>query len=209
MERPPSPTPSTSAATTSTASSPRSTELHLNTSQTKLGQPHHPSSRFRHVPFRAAVSSHHTSASPALAKRPSPLSSQHRSVPHELLNGSSLPSDNPTLKITSPPPLPFQHSVHNDGSSLPFDIPRNPSGTGSLSSLPSHNDNSNPHRSLQAESRSPSLNSPYRPGFQPRGVYRYRTDDYLTARDLVKKEGQVERQRLERRLEKVIAIDRT
>ncbi|KAG2020423.1 hypothetical protein CC2G_005767 [Coprinopsis cinerea AmutBmut pab1-1] len=55
--------------------------------------------------------------------------------------------------------------------------------------------------------------APYRPGFQPKGVYRPRTDEFLAIRR-VKREGEgeegrlkrIERTKLERRLEKLIAL---
>lgn len=57
------------------------------------------------------------------------------------------------------------------------------------------------------------LSIPYRPGFQPKGVLRYLTDDFLTLRTL-KRDGadisrglkRVERNKLERRLEKLIGL---
>ena len=57
------------------------------------------------------------------------------------------------------------------------------------------------------------LSIPYRPGFQPRGVLRYLTDDFLALRTL-KRDGadntggmkRVERNKLERRLEKLIDL---
>lgn len=54
--------------------------------------------------------------------------------------------------------------------------------------------------------------APYRPGFQPKGVYRPLTDDFLEIRR-AKRDGEseggmtrVERTKLERRLEKLIAL---
>ncbi len=51
--------------------------------------------------------------------------------------------------------------------------------------------------------RSPA---PYRPGFQPKGVYRPRTDEFVEARSLSRDVGRIERTRLERRLEKLINL---
>ncbi|KAI0831511.1 FYVE zinc finger-domain-containing protein [Trametes gibbosa] len=51
--------------------------------------------------------------------------------------------------------------------------------------------------------RSPA---PYRPGFQPKGVYRQRTDEFLEARKNSRDAGRIERTRLERRLEKLVAL---
>lgn len=44
---------------------------------------------------------------------------------------------------------------------------------------------------------------PYRPGFQPKGVYRQRTDEFLELRSSVRDKNKIETRRLERRLEKV------
>ncbi|THH08176.1 hypothetical protein EW145_g2887 [Phellinidium pouzarii] len=46
----------------------------------------------------------------------------------------------------------------------------------------------------------------YRPGFQPRGVYRPRTDDFLSLRMRASEVGRVERTRLERRFEKLVDL---
>ena len=57
-----------------------------------------------------------------------------------------------------------------------------------------------------------SKHAPYRPGFQPRGIYRPLTDDFLAIRRSIRDgEGddgikRVERTKLERRLEKLIAL---
>ncbi|KAH6918704.1 FYVE zinc finger-domain-containing protein [Coprinopsis sp. MPI-PUGE-AT-0042] len=55
--------------------------------------------------------------------------------------------------------------------------------------------------------------APYRPGFQPKGAYRQRTDEYLSVRKIKRagegEEGRlmrIERTKLERRLEKLIAL---
>jgi hypothetical protein len=56
-----------------------------------------------------------------------------------------------------------------------------------------------------------SKHAPYRPGFQPRGIYRPLTDDFLAIRRSIRDGGdggtkRVERTKLERRLEKLIAL---
>ncbi|EKM55455.1 uncharacterized protein PHACADRAFT_256089 [Phanerochaete carnosa HHB-10118-sp] len=48
--------------------------------------------------------------------------------------------------------------------------------------------------------------APYRPGFQPKGVYRPRTDEFLEARKRNGDKDRVEQTRLERRLEKLINL---
>lgn len=48
--------------------------------------------------------------------------------------------------------------------------------------------------------------APYRPGFQPRGVYRSLTDDFVSSRCRRRDTERVERMKLERRLEKLISL---
>lgn len=84
--------------------------------------------------------------------------------------------------------------------------------------LPSHSVTSSPSHGLTpstltssaampSASRAPGRSSaPYRPGFQPKGVYRPRTDEFVEARNQNRDAGRVERTRLERRLEKLINL---
>ena len=48
--------------------------------------------------------------------------------------------------------------------------------------------------------------APYRPGFQPRGVYRLRTDEFTEHRKQIHDLDRIERTKLERRLEKLIDL---
>ncbi|KAF9228723.1 hypothetical protein BS17DRAFT_690658 [Gyrodon lividus] len=48
--------------------------------------------------------------------------------------------------------------------------------------------------------------APYRPGFQPKGVYRPRTDEFFEARKAKSDNTRIERTKLERRLEKLINL---
>lgn len=48
--------------------------------------------------------------------------------------------------------------------------------------------------------------APYRPGFQPKGVYRPLTDEFLEVRRSRRDVGRVEQTRSERRLEKLINL---
>ena len=73
----------------------------------------------------------------------------------------------------------------------------------SLSPSPAMTPSTSAASSRTAAGRSPA---PYRPGFQPRGVYRPRTDEFVAARMSSRDAGRVERTRLERRLEKLIAL---
>jgi rabenosyn-5 len=56
-----------------------------------------------------------------------------------------------------------------------------------------------------SHSSSSSL-APYRPGFQPKGVYRSLTDDFVSSRCRRRDTERVERMKLERRLEKLISL---
>lgn len=56
------------------------------------------------------------------------------------------------------------------------------------------------------ERSAPRSPAPYRPGFQPKGVYRPRTDEFIEARKASRDVGRIERTRLERRLEKLIDL---
>ena len=84
----------------------------------------------------------------------------------------------------TPPKVPSPTSAISSATSSP---------TPSLSTLPVHNST---HR----------LPAPYRPGFQPKGVYRPRTDDFMADRKESSDRGRVERTKLERRLEKLIDL---
>ncbi|KAF9049250.1 hypothetical protein BDZ89DRAFT_941093 [Hymenopellis radicata] len=95
-------------------------------------------------------------------------------------------------------------SLHASPTASPVPPPN------SISPSPSHHAAPPPSRTATATppyARSPA---PYRPGFQPKGVYRPRTDEFITlrkvARDGVESAGRIERTKLERRLEKIIAL---
>ncbi|KIJ44062.1 hypothetical protein M422DRAFT_252555, partial [Sphaerobolus stellatus SS14] len=96
-------------------------------------------------------------------------------VPHSALPVSPSPSPSATPAAVSPvtsPPI----STHSRIPST--SLPQSPSPT--------------PRRSA----------APYRPGFQAKGVYRPRTDEFLAARNSQREQGKIEERRLERRLEK-------
>ena len=100
--------------------------------------------------------------------------------PHRVF--SQLPPPPPPPKITSPPPM---------GPSPTLAAPPVTSPQTSSSSLP------------KVTNRLPA---PYRPGFQPKGVYRHRTDEFALARKVKSDAGRIERTKLERRLEKLIHL---
>jgi hypothetical protein len=85
----------------------------------------------------------------------------------------------------SPNPTPIGSPLRPASLELPKVSPKAPS---SKSPMP------NPH------------NVPYRPGFQPKGVYRDRTDEFAAVRRVTSDRGRIERSKLERRLEKLIDL---
>ncbi|OSD08660.1 hypothetical protein PYCCODRAFT_1429722 [Trametes coccinea BRFM310] len=120
------------------------------------------------------------------------------------------PSSRPSTQAPSPAP-----SVPPPGPSGP------PPRTSSLMMSPTQQPVTLPHvASSPALTPSTSVSStvtgasvkparspaPYRPGFQPKGVYRPRTDEFIEARNHSRDVGRIERTRLERRLEKLINL---
>ncbi|KAL4075401.1 FYVE zinc finger-domain-containing protein [Scleroderma yunnanense] len=94
-------------------------------------------------------------------------------------------------QLTPPPPPPKTTFPSPMGPSSTLAAPPVTSPQTSTSSLP------------KVTNRSPA---PYRPGFQPKGVYRPRTDEFVLARKVKSDAGRIERTKLERRLEKLINL---
>lgn len=64
-----------------------------------------------------------------------------------------------------------------------------------------------PHTPQTSISAAPArAPAPYRPGFQPKGVYRPRTEEFTEARSTRRNVGRIERTKLERRLEKLTQL---
>lgn len=96
---------------------------------------------------------------------------------------------------------PIQRSSSLGPVSPPRTATPSPSAT-SPASIPSPASSS-----ASLHTRAPTRSSvPYRPGFQPKGVYRPRTDEFLLERKAKQNEDRIERTRLERRLEKLINL---
>ncbi|KAG1748924.1 FYVE zinc finger-domain-containing protein [Suillus paluster] len=119
---------------------------------------------------------------------------------------SSMVSPLPPPKIYSPTPTPA--SLPLASTSAPVSAPTSTSASPAAStpSLPSTSSapaSSSAHTRTSTPARSAA---PYRPGFQPRGLYRPRTDEFTELRNKRTDEGRVERTKLERRLEKLIAL---
>ncbi|KAI0312178.1 FYVE zinc finger-domain-containing protein [Amylostereum chailletii] len=126
------------------------------------------------------------SSSPASQPQPPPKDAPSLSLdvrPHQAEQPPKPPTKSPSPRQTpaitpAVSPAPVSTSLPRPGSSTPV------SRTTSSSRTP----------------------APYRPGFQPKGVYRPRTDEFLEARRARRDVGRVDRTRLERRLEKLISL---
>ncbi|KAI9446380.1 FYVE zinc finger-domain-containing protein [Lactarius indigo] len=185
-------------------------------------------STFRHIPSRAtttpvAPSPLSIGNYPRVGSLPSRnLDPNKASRPYSRLSTVTLsshsspaaaPQDVPTSKAaasTQPQGNTDQHTlIKTAGATLPADppvsVPRTPTETPSYT----------PAAPSPAISPSPSSvrtstlvrsSAPYRPGFQPKGVYRPLTDEFLEARREHRDSGRVEQTRLERRLEKLINL---
>ena len=196
---------------TSTSSSPNTVEtLDFNAPPRSQSTPIK-SSTFRRLPLRKAqrtpvdqtpTHSHNTSVSSLQA----PMHSQDTSVPSLLprsnkgskevgstpavLPGSLEPLSIPSIKVDTNPHHPAIPSPVSKSSSLKSDV-------------------STPNKPTPSVSRK---QVPHLPGFQPGGVVRVLTDDFLSARRMKREaEGEggmkrVERTKLERRLEKIINL---
>ncbi|KAG9225965.1 hypothetical protein CCMSSC00406_0006413 [Pleurotus cornucopiae] len=115
------------------------------------------------------------------------------------------PAPDATLPIVPP----ARGSSLNQTSSTPPPPPPPPAQLQSRPSSSSTPISSAPTSPRPAMSSLPSrIQAPYRPGFQPKGVYRPRTDEFFDARREAHNSGslRIERTKLERRLEKLIAL---
>ncbi|KAH9981221.1 FYVE zinc finger-domain-containing protein [Lactifluus volemus] len=89
----------------------------------------------------------------------------------------------------------------------PVPIHKTPSSSSSPSHTPAVNSPiTSPSPSSTHASTSVRSLAPYRPGFQPKGVYRPITDEFLEVRQSRRDSGRIEQTRLERRLEKLINL---
>ena len=138
-------------------------------------------------------------APPTSAGAPSPSSSLHT------IEAPQPPSKGPT---PSPTPSTSQKVLPQTPPSRPASLPRHPGHTPTHSeSLLVHLPPSTPASRSATPAPTPpqraSGGAPYRAGFQPKGVYRSHTDEFLESRVRKRESGRVEQRRLERRLDKV------
>ena len=110
------------------------------------------------------------------------------------------PSHTPNTSLA----VPFPSSSHHP---LPFTslLPPQPHPT-SISPSPSPSVASPPSATSPLPSVPLRSSAPYRPGFQPKGVYRPRTDEFSQAHKAKHDATRIERTKLERRLEKLIHL---
>ena len=89
---------------------------------------------------------------------------------------------------------------------LPIHMQRTPSSSQSPTPAASASPVTSPSPPSTRTSTPVRTTAPYRPGFQPKGVYRPLTDEFLEVRRSRRDIGRVEQTRLERRLEKLINL---
>lgn len=208
----------------SSSSSPSPTSMPTRTRKT---------STFRHVPSRSTPTPVIPSPlSPGGYSRTASLTSRHldpnrpsRPLSHlstvTLLSNPSQvePSQGvPVGRATASTQLqndasqPDRHTATEVADGLPYaGPPISMHRTSSSSSSPSHTHAASspitsPSPSSTRTSTPVRSSAPYRPGFQPRGVYRPVTDEFLELRRSRRDVARIEQTRLERRLEKLINL---
>ncbi|KAF8328881.1 FYVE zinc finger-domain-containing protein [Cantharellus anzutake] len=114
----------------------------------------------------------------------------------EHFNSPATPSSPKPSPSVSPSPKPLDAPLPpTPPSPLPLVMPPD---TNASSSQPS--------TSQTAEPKVTRVAAPYRPGFQPKGVYRHRTEEFCALRDSGTGQRKSEERRIERRLEKMIDL---
>lgn len=207
-------------ASSSTSSSPTSTRTRR-------------TSTFRYVPARAAQTPIVPSTL-SLAKDSRTTSLPSRSLdpnkpgrPHSRLSTVTFPSDPPQAPASQDVPVGRAREISQSQSDaiqldrrtaseategpsptvlLPFPVQRTPSSSQSPTPAASASPIASPSPPSTRTSTPVRSTAPYRPGFQPKGVYRPLTDEFLEARRHRSDIGRVEQTRLERRLEKLINL---
>ncbi len=205
-----------STASTSTSSMPTS----MRTRRT---------STFRHVPSRATLTPVAPSPLsignyPRAGSLPSRnLDPNKASRPHSRLSTTVTLFSN-SSPTEAPPDVPISKaaaSTQPQGDTDQYTLSKTAGATlpvgppVSVQKTPSETPSHTPAAPSPATSPSPASmrastlvrsSAPYRPGFQPKGVYRPLTDEFLDARRSHRDSGRVEQTRLERRLEKLINL---
>ena len=148
-------------------------------------------------------------ASPVALPTPAGASSPSSS-PHTM-EAPQPPSKGPT---PSPTPSTSQKVLPQTPPSRPVSLHRHPGHTPTHSNtlpvqLPSSTPTSRSATPAPTPPQRASGSAPYRAGFQPKGMYRSHTDEFLESRARKRENGRVEQRRLERRLDKVCSIRHT
>ncbi|KAG2041398.1 hypothetical protein BDR03DRAFT_946397 [Suillus americanus] len=174
------------------------------TSSRQLDAPHSPVMHSRITSVTSVISDSGRLPPPVLLGRESAPFPQNMISPPPRSSSMVAPLQPPTLYSPTPTPAPLPLastsapvSATASGSASPAaSTPSLPSTSSAPAYSSAHTRTSTPARSA----------APYRPGFQPRGVYRPRTDEFAEYRKKRADEGRMERTKLERRLEKLIAL---
>ncbi|KAJ6608615.1 FYVE zinc finger-domain-containing protein [Mycena sp. CBHHK59/15] len=166
----------------------------------------HPSPTHQRLDPRTRIQSLSATSTPSTSERPPAVShasddvgapARRHSTP---LNAAAVAA---SLASATPPP-PAQHPPRTSSLAASPAVSRVPSASGSVpsrQSTPTPTPVSTPTRQASA--------APYRPGFQPKGVYRPRTDEFLAVRRAhatTAGYASAERTKLARRLEKLVAL---
>ena len=183
-------------------------------------------STFRHVPSRSTVTPVIPSPlSPGGHSRTVTLTSRHLdpskpSRPHSHISTVSLGQSSPVEFSQAVGSTQPQNGASQPGRRTatevvdqrvhvgpPVPIHKTPSSSSSPSQTPAvHSPITSPSPSSTRISTPVRSLAPYRPGFQPKGVYRPITDEFLEVRQSRRDSGRVEQTRLERRLEKLMNL---
>lgn len=176
-----------------------------------VGRPSFPPSPLRppehsRAPSASSVISHHglpsVVRSPVLHTRETSVGSEERRS-----NGPNPLSDSAFRQCAEVTPKLTQHVVASSRGSSQVSTPQPSEPTTRIPITPIATPVTSPYISTSSLSRGVSHSSaPYRPGFQPRGVFRIRTDEFAVARKAKCDVGRIERTKLERRLEKLINL---
>jgi rabenosyn-5 len=204
-----------------------------NTSSSPTSTRTRKTSTFRHVPARAAqtpivpstLSLGKDSRITSLSSRSLDPNKPHR--PHSRLSTVTFPSDPSQAPASQDVPLGRARAISQSQSDanqpdrrttseategpsptalLPFPVQRTPPSSQSPTPVASASPVTSPSPPSTRTSTPVRSTAPYRPGFQPKGVYRPLTDEFLEVRRSRRDIGRVEQTRLERRLEKLINL---
>ncbi|KAI0673024.1 FYVE zinc finger-domain-containing protein [Trametes maxima] len=191
--------PSTRQAMPSSPLRPAGT--HARSSSTATASPRPPESRL-HESASGISSAVSTPNMPAhdRALPPIPAFELHSQVstPRSSVYSPSPAPSTPAAAPVVPPPR---------ASSLAVSPPQQPISLPHAASSPALTPTASASSTVTSTSRASGRTlAPYRPGFQPRGVIRPRTDEFIEARNHSRDAGRIERTRLERRLEKLINL---